>query len=478
MTDHAPPTPAAVPPRRIPGPRGLELWRLLGRLTDRPHERLLDLALEYGDIVELAYPLERVVLLANPEYVEHVLHHAHRNYDKQTPRWRTLRQIWGNGLLTADGDVWRRQRQRMQPAFHQDCMQHFGAMVADEAQHMAREWGASAARGDTRDVYPDMLRCAVRALTRATFGSDIEGKTDDIIAAIDDINAYTNPISLANILNVPIPVRRWITPGFGRFQRAMTVVRTVFGEIIERRIRSGIVQPDLLGMMMSARDDEAAETMTVEQLHDEMMTVLMAGHETTGIASAWSWYWISRHPEVEAALQQEVDAVAGARPPAFEDLDGLPYAKMVFQEAMRLMPPVWGYDRRAIADDSIDGYRIPAGTFVALSPFLMHHHPKYWERPEEFDPQRFLPERIARRHPYAFFPFGGGPRRCIGFRFALMEGQLLLATLARSFTVRLAPGHPVVTAPRLNLPPKFGLPMIVRPRHAPVAPTGAIATVH
>ena len=455
---------APIGSREIPGPRGGALLRLLPHLATRPLEVLKQLNAEYGDIVSLQFPFESVVFLFHPDYVEHVLHHRHQVYDKQTPRWQTLRQIWGDGLLTSDRDVWRRQRQRMQPAFHQGALRGFGDVIADEAQRMGRMWSASASSGEPRDVYVDMLHTAVRALTRATFGSAIEGKTDTIIAAINDINAYINPISLSNLLRLPNSVRRWVTPGFVPYQRAMRTVQQIFGAIIQQRLASGEQLADLLGLMMCGKDDEVAATMTEAQLHDEMMTILMAGHETTGIATAWSWYWISQNPEVERRLQEEVDTVLGGRPPGFDDLPKLEYARRVFQEAMRLTPPIWAYDRCAREDDSIDGYRIPRGTFVGMSPYVMHRHPKYWERPEEFDPDRFAPSEMAKRPQYAYFPFGGGPRRCIGFKFALMEGQLILATLAQAFTARLMAGQVVVPAPRLNLPPKLGLRMIVQPR--------------
>ena len=346
----------------------MEKIRLLGDLTKHPHECLLNLAMMYGDIVQLSYPRETFVLLAKPDYVEHVLHHRHQNYDKQTPRWQTLRQIWGNGLLTADGDVWRRQRQRMQPAFHQDCMHRFASMVVEEAQRMAQQWAASAPRGECRDVYRDMLDCAVRALSRATFGSDIEGKTATIIQALDEVNAYINPMSLTNLLNLPLAVRRLISPDFRKFQEAFNVINGIFDDIIRRRLQAGADRSDLLGMIMYARDEETSEQMTVEQLRDEMMIILMAGHETTGIAMAWSWHWLAKYPEAERQLHAEVDSVLAGRAATYEDLGKLDYTKMVFQESMRLAPPIWGYDRRAREEDVIDGYRIPRGAYSRDEP--------------------------------------------------------------------------------------------------------------
>jgi cytochrome P450 len=454
----------ARPHREIPGPRGLALWRLLPELTRRPHEVLTELAATYGDVVLLDYPLDRNILLANPDHVEYVFHHRHQYYDKQTPRWRTLRQVWGRGLLTADRDEWRRQRQRMQPAFHQQALDHFGSVVVEEAQTMGREWAESARRGEPREVDRDMLRCAVRAVTRAMFGSEIVAKTDVVIQAVIDINAYINPTSPSNLINLPFPVRRWVSPGFPRYQRGMAAARQVFAEIIDRRLRRSEASADLLGLIMTSKDEELGQTMSSELLHDEMMGILMAGHETTGIGTGWAWYWISQHPEVERRLHAEVDAVIGDRTPTLHDLAKLDYTRMVFQEAMRLSPPVWCVDRRARDDDVIGGYRIPAGSCVLLSQYVLHRHPQYWAAPTTFNPERFSEAASAGRPDYAFFPFGGGPRRCIGMRFAMMEGVLFLAVLSQQFRVRMKPDHPIVPVPKVNLSAKFGLPMYVEPR--------------
>lgn len=469
MDEHRTPATTTSRARTIPGPAGLEKWRLVPRLVSRPHECLASLARQYGGLVLIAFPTEQSVLVSNAEYLEHVFHANNRNYDKQTPRWATLRQLWGDGLLTADGDHWRRQRQRIQPAFHQACLQNFAAIAVEESQRMARAWAASAAAGAPRDVYPDMLQVAVRTVTRAMFGADLDAQTDLVIRAVGDTHDYINPVSLANMFHLPIAVRRLTVPGFRRFHDALRTIHHVFDEIIRRRAAAATPRADLLGMMMAAADEETSQVMSLDELHDEMITMLMAGHETTGIATAWSWYWLSQRPDVQRELQAEVDRVLGGRPATFEDLPQLHYTKMVFQEAMRLNPPIWGIERRAREEDLIDGYRIPRGATVITSPYVMHRHPDYWDEPEEFKPLRFLPEEEKKRPQYAYFPFGGGPRRCVGFRVGLLEGQLMLATFAQSFTVRLTPGHPVEPNPRVNMPPRYGLPMILEPRTAAAA---------
>ena len=458
--------------RPIPGPRGKALWRFLLHFREAPPHHLLALALEYGDIVELAFPGERVILLAKPEYIEHVLHHRHHKYDKQTARWQTVRQVWGAGLLTADGDAWRRQRQRMQPAFHQEAVQRFAGMVVEEARKIAAAWAVAAESGAVRDVYEDMLACAVCAIARASFGADVEGKTEIITRALHDVHEYINPMAPLNLLRVPPAVQRLVNPEYYRFRRAYRQIHRMFDDIVTRRLGAPPDQTDLLGMMMSARDDETSEAMSAAQLHDEMMGMLMAGHETTAIATAWCWYWLSQYPQVERKFHAELDSVLGGRLPTYDDLGRLPYTKMVLHEALRITPPTWALDRRAREDDEIDGYLVPKGAKVAFSTFVMHHHPKYWNDPVTFDPDRFSEAHASERATYAYFPFGGGPRRCIGMRFALLEGQLILAVLGQSFSARLKPGHTVEPVARVTLAPRDGVRMLIAQRFAPAPACG------
>ena len=451
-------------PGAIPGPRGWDLWKLLGPLSQRPHELMLELATTYGDIVLLDFPLERAVLLFEPSLIEHVLHRSYRNYVKRTGRWRSLRQIWGNGLIMSDGDFWRRQRQRMQPAFHQDRIDGYMDVFVDEARHLAETWGAAADRGTIRDVHVDQMDCSLRVLTRAMFGADIEGQTERIIRALADVHPYVNPASLISLIDPPAFVRRLLTPGYGRFERGLAEVNAVLDDVLRRRAASKEVSRDLLGLIMLGLDDEVSEAMSLEELHDEMMVILMAGHETTGIAAAWAWHWIARTPGVEQALHDEVDAVLGDRMPAVADIPKLKYTGMVIDETLRMCPSIYAFDRHAVEEEVVEGYRIPRGATVGLSPYAMHHHPKYWDRPEVFDPSRFSPERSAGRPAYAYFPFGGGPRRCIGLRFAQMQLVALLAVLARRFRVVPVPGREAVPRPRLNLAPFPGVHATIQRR--------------
>lgn len=451
-------------PRTIPGPRGWDKWKLIGPLSRRPHELLLELATIHGDIVLLDFPLEPVVFLFEPSLIEHVLHHSYRNYVKRTGRWRSLRQIWGNGLITSDGDFWRRQRQRMQPAFHQDRINAYMDVFVEQAGHLVDTWGAAADRGTVRDVYVDQMDCALRVLTRAMFGADIEGQTDRIIRALADVHPYVNPASLISLIDPPAFVRRLVTPGYGKFERGLAEVHAVLEDVLRRRSASKAVSRDLLSLIMLGRDDEVSEAMSLAELHDEMMVILMAGHETTGIAAAWAWHWIARTPGVERALHDEVDAVLGDRMPTVADIPKLVYTGMVLDETLRMSPSIYAFDRQAVEEEVIGGYRIPKGATVGISPYAMHHHPKYWDQPSVFDPLRFSPERSAGRPDYAYFPFGGGPRRCVGLRFGQMQLIAVMAILARRFRVVPVPGQEPVPRPRLNLAPFPGVAATIHRR--------------
>ena len=366
--------------RPIPGPRGAALWKFVFEFPRAPHERLLQLVAEYGDIVDLDLPLERVVVIARPEYVEHVLHHRHQNYDKQTARWEAVRQVWGTGLLVADGDLWRRQRQRMQPAFHQEALQRFATIVVEEAQQIAALWTADP-NGGHRDVYKDMLACAVRAIARAMFGADVESRTETITVALGDVHEYINPMSVLNVWRVPPRVQRFINPEYpalppgvsgdqrdlrrdrdraaGRAAGSRRPPRHDDGGARRRGVR------DDESPAVARRDDGDADGRARDHRHCECL-VLALDLAVTGDRKS---------------IPRGARFRAGGRAPTFEDLNKLTYTRMILQEALRITPPTWGIDRRAREDDEIDGYAIPKGTNVALSSYVMHHHPGYWESP-------------------------------------------------------------------------------------------------
>ncbi|MDP3767798.1 MAG: cytochrome P450, partial [Dehalococcoidia bacterium] len=254
------------------------------------------------------------------------------------------------------------------------------------------------------------------------------------------------------------------TPTNLRFRRAMRTLDDIVYGMIEARRNNGADKDDLLSMLLEARDEETGEGMSDKQLRDEVFTMFTAGHETTAAALAWTWYLLSQHPEAEGRLHNELGSVLSGRTPGLDDLQRLPYTRMVIEETLRLYPPVWSIGRMALREDTVLGYRIPAKGQVLLSSYVTHRHPEFWDEPERFDPERFAPERAASRPRYAYFPFGGGPRQCIGNEFAMMEAQLALATLAQRYRLRLVPGQVVEPEPAVTLRPRHGVMVTVEAR--------------
>lgn len=260
---------------------------------------------------------------------------------------------------------------------------------------------------------------------------------------------------------MPFPPLSVPTPRNRRINAAIHTLDAIVQGLIQERRQRAIERGDVLSLLLLARDEETGQGMSDQQVRDEVMTLLFAGHETTSNLLAWTWFLLATHPEVEQRLQAELDAVLGGRLPTVEDLAHLPYGHRVLEETLRLYPPAWSLARKALVDDKVGGYVLPASTIILMSPYVTHRHPAFWEEPERFDPDRFTPERVAVRPRYAYFPFGGGPRQCIGNTFALMEAHLILATVAQRYRLRLVPDHPVEPQALLTLRPRDGLPMLL-----------------
>jgi cytochrome P450 len=312
------------------------------------------------------------------------------------------------------------------------------------------------------DMLDHMMKVTLRIAGTTLFGTDVTGEADEIGRAFRIGFAH-----VSRRMNAPALVPAWLpTPGNLAFGRAKRLLDRVVLQLIAARRRSGAQPADLLSLLLAAQDEETGVGMTDEQVKNEVLTLLMAGHETMGAALAWTWYLLGRHPRVQDDMADEVVGRLGGRSPALEDLPRLPLTRAVFEETLRLYPPAWGQPREAIEADEINGFAIPAGAPVALSQYVTHRHPDFWEKPEQFEPSRFLPERAAGRHKFAYFPFGGGPRVCIGNHFALMEGPLVLATILQRFRVELVPGQEVLPDATFTLRPRHGVKVLLRPRQA------------
>ncbi|HJL19694.1 MAG TPA: cytochrome P450 [Sandaracinaceae bacterium LLY-WYZ-13_1] len=446
-----------------PIPPGPEADPLLGHYRGMVTDRLrylLEAFRAHGDVVRMHFLGLPATLLAHPKHVEHVLQRHHRLYTKQTRGYDRLREFLGHGLLTSEGTFWRRQRRIAQPAFHRKRIAGFGATMVRAAEDLCARLETVADTGEDLDVAREMMEVTLRIAGETLLSTDPSDRAQSVGRALDVV------LHEAHLrINRPLRAPDWVpTARNRRYRSAAAALNGVVREIIERRRRGTERPDDLLQMLVEARDEETGEAMSDAQLRDEVMTLFLAGHETTANMMTWTLTMLSRAPEHARRVHAEARDVLGDRPATVEDLDRLEHTARVLSESLRLYPPAWIVGRSPREDDEIDGYRIEAGSLVITSPWVTHRHPAFWRDPEGFDPDRWRPERAASMHRTQYFPFGAGPRMCIGAGFARMEGALLLATLARRFRFDLVPGHPVVPEPLVTLRPKHGVRMTVHRR--------------
>lgn len=455
-------TAAPVPrPRQPPpGPPARRGFSHIRAFREDALTFLLGLAREHGDVVRFHLGPQPLIFVSSPEAVRHVMQDNARNYTKQTPGFDVVRELLRQGLLTSDGELWIRQRRLAQPAFHRQKLAGFGRLMMEAAVERAEAWAPEIGTGKPLDVSGEMMRLALRMAGDALFGTtDVLRAANEIRDALDVVLAYAH-----NRITKPLTLPRSVPTPFNlKVNRAVAALDGVVFSVIEQRRREPKPREDLLAMLMEATDADTGERMGDAQLRDEVMTLLLAGHETTANTLSWTWYMLSMHPMVRRTLQAELASVLGGRPPTVEDMPKLVYTRMVIDEVLRLYPPAWVFSRSPLQDDEIGGFHIPKGGFVVISPWVTHHHPKFWENPTGFDPERFRPERAAAQPRFAYFPFGGGPRLCIGQGFALMELVMAIATLAQRMNLDLIPDRPVVPEFSITLRPRGGLWMTANP---------------
>ena len=446
-TRHAPGTRLAPsPPFTTP---------LLGHLAMGSDDRvdyLMQSSLSHGDVVRFELPMMTAHLLSHPDHVQRVLIDDVRTFTKKTRGYENLRLFLGNGLVTSEGEFWRRQRRIAQPAFHKKRIAGFADLMVRATDDLSREWESHAASGKAIDVAAEMSRLTLRIAGETLLSTDPSDRAAVIASSLIDVQHEANR-RMGSLWSPPL---HWPTPRNKRYLAAATELDRVVLEILAER-RRGARKDDLLQMFLEAKDEETGARMDDKQLRDEVMTMFLAGHETTSNALAWTFYLLSRFPSVARALHHEARTVLGDRGATADDLPRLDLARRVLQEAMRLYPPVWIMGRTPSEDVEVDGYPIARGSLVFLSQWVTHRHPRWWSDPEGFDPDRWLPERSAHHHRHQYFPFAAGPRMCIGSGFAMMEGQLVLATIARRWRIDLVPGHRVEPEPLITLRPKHGV---------------------
>lgn len=440
---------APGPPRRYP----LQNWLAL----QRNPLRFLEGVARHGDVARFRLGPVFVYLVNDPDLIRSVLVTRADAYHKGRALERA-RRLLGQGLLTSEGALHLRQRRLMQPAFHRERIAGYGETMVRYAGRAAERWKA----GETIDVHKEMVALTLAIVGKTLFDADVEEEADEIGKAL------TEALELfQRLLMVPYGefLEKLPIPSTLRFRSARRRLDATIARLIAERRRNPRDRKDLLTLLLLAQDTEGdGGGMTDTQLRDEAMTIFLAGHETTANAMAWTWHLLSQNPEAEGRLHEELDRVLEGRAPGVADLPRLRYTEMVLSESMRLFPPAWILGRRAIVDHELGGYRIPAGSIVLLSQWITHRDARYFPDPLRFDPQRFTAEAQAARPKFSYFPFGGGPRVCIGEGFAWMEGVLVLATIARRWRFLPVDGIPVTPAAMITLRPKSGLPMRIEAR--------------
>lgn len=437
------------------GPKGHLLMGVLPRVRRDTLGFLAEVPRLYGPVARYRLGPLQSYLVTHPDGVKRVLQDHVANYTKDHVSYSMVRWIAGNGLVTSQGDFWLRQRRLAQPAFHRQRIGAMAGLMTQATNELLERWTNVSAQGKPLHVGPEMMGLTLRIVGDALFGANMTQTTAVVGQAFDVLSAQiVKRFRTFNILPPILPTR----PD-RMFRASMKTLRGVVQNLITERRKSREDRGDLLSMFMLARDEETGAQMDDQQLVDEAVTMMVAGHETTATTLSWVWAMLHQHPEVEARLHAEVDSALAGRTPGLEDLPRLPYVRMVVEEALRLYPPVYVLSRKVLKDDELCGFRIRGGASVDISPYATHRLPEFWEEPEQFRPERFAPEQAAERPRFAYFPFIGGPRQCIGNAFALMEAQLIIACVAQRFRLRMVPGYTPTPEPLVTLRPVGGLPM-------------------
>lgn len=448
-------------PTGAPVAKGSPIVGALLRMRADPLELMLESS-RLGPVVRIPFPLKVAHLIREPEHIKHVLVDAHKIYGKKTRGYDSLRLSLGQGLVTSEGEFWKRQRRIAQPAFHHQRIQSFADTMSRATLDLSEEWARAANAGTPVDVAKDMMRLTLRIAGLTLFSKDLADESEVIGPALTTmlertIDRITYPLALP--LSVP-------TPSNLELKRALVQLDEIVLSLIAERRKSNDRPRDLLTMLLEAEDEESGERMSDKELRDEVLTLVLAGHETTANALSWTFYLLSQSPEAATALHRELDEVLGGPLESLDlaKLSELRFTEATLKESMRIYPPVWSIGRSCDVPDEIAGARLPKGSLVFLSPYVTHRNPRLWPEPERFDPLRFLSPEIESLPKYAYFPFGGGPRICIGNSFAMMEARIILAALASRFSLSLHPEQRVVPEPLITLRPKYGLRMFVTQR--------------
>ncbi len=444
--------PSTYPPEfksRFPGELEIKVFR-------DPIGTFTRIARECGDIAHFKVGGREMFLISKPEYIKEVIINHHQDLVK-SDSLKIAKPLLGEGLLTSEGEFHHRQRRLVQPTFNHERVTGYAQVMVDRALETSDGWKD----GETLDIHSEMMRLTLAIVSKTLFGADLEGEaaqvSEALSSALESLHRLKTPGSGV--------LRKLSLSGNKQIERSKKTLDAIMYRIIEERQRSGEDKGDLLSMLLQARDKEGdGSGMSDLQVRDEAMTLFLAGHETTAKALTWSWYLISENPGAESKLHAEVDALLGGRPPTPQDFPKLEYTMKIMTEALRLYPPSWTLGVKVTRPFSVAGFPLPVGATLVMSQYLVQHDARYFPEPEKFLPERWTPDFRSSLPRFAYFPFGGGPRACIGEQFAWMEGVLVIATIAQKWRVRHVPGHKVELSPRLTLRPKYGMKMTVSRR--------------
>ena len=451
---YLPESPVAVEPARRPG------YPVVGVLPDLRRDPLnffVETVRDWGDLVELKFGVEKVLMVSRPDYIRHIVQDNRENYHK-SKFVQLLSPILGDGMFLAEGEIWKAQRQCSAPAFQGCQLKAMTDHMRDATTDLIYRWRQKERHAEPVAIVPEMMHLSLDMVLRSLFNVRLDRDFAEIYDALTVILPDTEE-RFWSYASLP----RWVpTPRNLRFRQALQVLDGFVYGIIEERRRDPQAHRDLLTLLLAAAGRQPSSKAADKLLRDQVLSIILAGHDTTANSLAWSWIVLSRHTDVARRLKQEVDRVLGPRLLSFEDIPQLTYTKMVFDEVLRLYPPLWTFSRTAQSDDRLGPHRIPKGTNVMLCAYAVHRRPSLWQNPEGFDPERFNPERSAEHDRFAYIPFGGGPRRCLGARFAALEATIALAMIAQVFRLELVPGQRIEAEPMITLRPSDDAQMSLR----------------
>jgi cytochrome P450 len=415
-----------------------------------------------SDVLRLRVLMRNVLVVNSPVMLKHILLDRIDNYRKSPIQRRVLGPLIGDGLLMSEGELWRRHRRTIAPIFRPQRIARFTDAMAIATHEMLGNWARSPK--EPMDMASAMTALTLTIIARVMLSTEPDSDMQAIVASIPEYQRNVRP-HLFDLVGLPkwIPRVDWDGTG-SKVEATCGVLNRTIDRIVERRKAAREMPDDLLSLLLNARDEETQQPMNAREIRDEVANIFLAGHDTTAHALTWVWYLLALHPREEEALHAELDAVLGDAPPKAADIERLPRARMILEEAMRLYPPAHTLSRFTVDDDEVLGHHIPKGATVIISPWLLHRHRRLWKDPDVFDPDRFSPEQVGARHRFAYIPFGAGPRICIGAPFAMAEGVMILASIAQRYRLRLVPGSTVEPVGLITLRPRDGLPMYLEPR--------------